>query len=480
LGSRPQEDVDEDVGDANNDIKVRAFTYGTEYIDNVFAIYQSDDESPMLFSNDVYSDPVTFEDTWYLLNDAHFNIVMVIDEAAQPVERVHYNAYGEPYHHYPADIDGDGGVSSSELTTIQTLADIGSFPADPTTIDELNYIAYADFDRDGDIDGTDYAFANNAGTFGSLGRGTLSAAGPDNIFGYSGYPYYQSGDGHVFDFYLARNRWYHPEFGRWMTRDPVGYVDGGSLYEYVAGNPLIRADAHGNQWHHIIPVQVVNEVLRDMPHSLYKEMIRYGKSNWTRWAPSHRGSHPQYNRVVAQIARDFLSKNGIQSSQMNRAQAQTLYRTILRSSNSTITQHFERWGLRATGAALQNAGHFSSRAAAPGTSLINAGAAGAFLYGANASLILYIGGRTADIGIEIISRYGACCACLADEQISSKSSFKGYRSLVDYWTTDYRGIGTITCARTRSGPHKGLYAGYRKPGLLWGRDEFKWRYCNDN
>jgi RHS repeat-associated protein len=39
-------------------------------------------------------------------------------------------------------------------------------------------------------------------------------------------------------FYHVRNRMYHAQLGRWLQRDPLGYVDGMSLYEYVASSPF--------------------------------------------------------------------------------------------------------------------------------------------------------------------------------------------------------------------------------------------------
>jgi len=47
--------------------------------------------------------------------------------------------------------------------------------------------------------------------------------------------------------YHVRHRYYHPQLGRWMSRDPLGYVDGMNLYLYVGGNPLVRIDPYG-EW----------------------------------------------------------------------------------------------------------------------------------------------------------------------------------------------------------------------------------------
>ncbi|MCX5647514.1 MAG: RHS repeat-associated core domain-containing protein [Planctomycetota bacterium] len=44
--------------------------------------------------------------------------------------------------------------------------------------------------------------------------------------------------------YHVRNRYYHPHLG-WITRDPAGYADGMSLYEYCRSGPLGVTDAMG-------------------------------------------------------------------------------------------------------------------------------------------------------------------------------------------------------------------------------------------
>jgi RHS repeat-associated protein len=65
--------------------------------------------------------------------------------------------------------------------------------------------------------------------------GTLSAYANDIL--YSGYR--RDAETGLYD---ARNRVYHPLLGRWLQRDPLGYVDGMSLYEYCGGGPMGATD----------------------------------------------------------------------------------------------------------------------------------------------------------------------------------------------------------------------------------------------
>jgi len=43
-----------------------------------------------------------------------------------------------------------------------------------------------------------------------------------------------------------RNRYYDYYTGRWLTQDPLGYVDSVNLYEYASSNPVITIDPSGS------------------------------------------------------------------------------------------------------------------------------------------------------------------------------------------------------------------------------------------
>lgn len=70
--------------------------------------------------------------------------------------------------------------------------------------------------------------------------GTLSSGKVGNIIGYAGYIYNPETQ-----LYTVRFRHYDPEWGRWISRDPAGYVDGMSLYGYGVGSPVSLNDPFG-------------------------------------------------------------------------------------------------------------------------------------------------------------------------------------------------------------------------------------------
>ncbi|MEM8835696.1 MAG: RHS repeat-associated core domain-containing protein [Planctomycetota bacterium] len=91
---------------------------------------------------------------------------------------------------------------------------------------------------DGVLDADDAAELLNQ-AFDQRDLGTLSLIG--NTAGYTGHQYSASSGLH-----LARHRWLDPSAGRWVNRDPSGYVDGNSLYAYAMGDPITYVDPYGN------------------------------------------------------------------------------------------------------------------------------------------------------------------------------------------------------------------------------------------
>jgi hypothetical protein len=148
----------------------------------------------------------------------------VIDDTAKLLERVAYDPYGEARHHtggWPADLDGDGQVTTAELQQIQTLAQANGGQGTP--IDDANYNVDADLNRDGVIDNDDYQMTNAQGTKPRLRKGLLSAHG--NVIGYAGYIW--NGETVVIErnrrvlsggLYTVRHRHYYADLGRCATQ----------------------------------------------------------------------------------------------------------------------------------------------------------------------------------------------------------------------------------------------------------------------
>ncbi|MCW5757579.1 MAG: hypothetical protein KIT54_10120, partial [Phycisphaeraceae bacterium] len=148
-------------------------------------------------------------------------VAVIISDAGVQRERAFYSPYGRVFGMPAGDLDFDGEFTSAEATTISGWS--------------AAYRAYADINLDGVIDGDD-ATANTPGV---LGWDALSRDG--STIGYAGY---------VQDSYFptlshVRNRVYKSDLGRWVQRDPAGYVDGASLYEYVRSSPVGMRDPIG-------------------------------------------------------------------------------------------------------------------------------------------------------------------------------------------------------------------------------------------
>ncbi|MBX3356722.1 MAG: hypothetical protein KF724_13590 [Phycisphaeraceae bacterium] len=207
------------------------YVWGLRYIDDCL-MHRAD-----LNNDGDYTD--SNENTWYHMTDGMFSTVAVLSRAATLVERVSYDSYGQARHHRPGDVNGDGnsGFTDSALVGTIIVANGGT----PVPITSSLYRAEADLNRDGTINSSDRTLAGVSAS--ALAAALISNAGtggPDNSIGWDGYVFNPAtGD------YLVRHRTYIPTLGRWGERDPAGYVDGASLYQYVGSRPSNGLDATG-------------------------------------------------------------------------------------------------------------------------------------------------------------------------------------------------------------------------------------------
>ena len=142
------------------------------------------------------------------------------------MEWVKYSSYGVPIGLPAGDTDSDGDCDQSDINNIDNWVS--------------GYDVRYDLDLDGDIDATDSSRASSTFQGTTLGPNVLSSSSVGNRKGYSGYEWDEA-----VSKYHVRNRILDPALGRWTRRDPLGYVDGMSLYEYVGSDPQIRNDQFG-------------------------------------------------------------------------------------------------------------------------------------------------------------------------------------------------------------------------------------------
>jgi RHS repeat-associated protein len=136
------------------------------------------------------------------------------------LEWIKYSAYGVPQAFSMADYNRDGVKNSSDYNGTTGDFDVDYANSDPR----------ADVNFDGGVTIDDLLLLANAASE-AAGRGTQSCASTANRIGYAGYVW----DPAVIGANHVRHRVYLPELGRWTRRDPLGYVDGMGLYEYVTG-----------------------------------------------------------------------------------------------------------------------------------------------------------------------------------------------------------------------------------------------------
>ncbi len=200
-------------------LATREYVWGTGYADEILC--QLDRGAGV--------DP-QFADLYYYLQDANYNVAAVLDDSANVLLQYTYDPYGNLA---AIDVDPDGVLGIGDPPH-NAIAHQGLFF-------ERFFGSAADLLADRTLAPAD----------------TLTGTGPAGL-------------------YHNRNRWYSPDLGRFITRDPnesalpivvaltrngeswsillgafdatAHYADGMNLYLYLGGNPINGLDALGLDW----------------------------------------------------------------------------------------------------------------------------------------------------------------------------------------------------------------------------------------
>ncbi|HRQ73078.1 MAG TPA: RHS repeat-associated core domain-containing protein [Phycisphaerales bacterium] len=221
-----EERIDDDVDEGFEADRVAQQVWGVRYIDD--AVLRRTDAN----ADGDYVDEGDRVD--YYITDAQVSVVAVVGPTGALRERVVYSPYGEGRHHWPADLDGDGDVDSTDMAWYQNSANL-------VGIGHANYNPDADLNRDGVVGTQDIILALNWNGKAALASGLISDPnGPDSPVGFCGYVFNAETS-----LYTVRFRHYDPVWGRWVERDPVPYIDGISRYQYSVSSPISLVDPLG-------------------------------------------------------------------------------------------------------------------------------------------------------------------------------------------------------------------------------------------
>ena len=171
----------------------------------------------------------TLEERVYECQNWRADVSALITDAGGKLETVKYSSYGVPFCMPAGDTDVDGDADSTDRTQIQNWSGGSDIRGD--------------LDLDGDVDAADETAFLNGPSGELLGRGVLSRSDVAGRKGYAGYEWDQS----LPEILHIRNRVLNADLGRWMQRDPLGDVDGPSLYAYARTNPMTLLDPLGTR-----------------------------------------------------------------------------------------------------------------------------------------------------------------------------------------------------------------------------------------
>ena len=87
----------------------------------------------------------------------------------------------------------------------------------------------------------------NAYSYTAYGAPVATSSPYRNAFRYGGQVGYYFDANAAAGMYLCTARWFAPNIGRWVSRDPIGYSGGANLYKYCSNHPIRALDPSGNE-----------------------------------------------------------------------------------------------------------------------------------------------------------------------------------------------------------------------------------------
>ncbi|MBN4060408.1 hypothetical protein JYT11_01035, partial [Planctomycetaceae bacterium AH-315-I19] len=200
--------------------RVQQYIWGHRYVDELACVQEAPDDQGF-----------AGHDASFALNDRNFSVIALAEVDGDSFERIRYTAYGRPFTEPFGDVDGNGRREFNDV--VSTTTSIGDMPGASG-----NYKVDADVNFDGIVDSAnDLALVSGSPAV-NAGMDVLSTM--DYLSGYTGH-LYETEVGLT----LGRMRWLDSTLGRWVTRDPAGYVDGGNLYQYASSRGMSLLDPSG-------------------------------------------------------------------------------------------------------------------------------------------------------------------------------------------------------------------------------------------
>ncbi|MDP1660546.1 MAG: hypothetical protein Q8L55_01415, partial [Phycisphaerales bacterium] len=188
---------------------------------------------------------------YYYLQNWRHDVVAIMDFDGAIKEKLVYDAYGRPHAFSPGDLKTSGGadrpdgaLDTSDTWTTGGVAwnkDIGN-SAHKAIPDGVTSNGTSDTD-----DPVTLTNLKNAGY--SAGYGIISDATINNRKGLAGYEFDPILEGDASanykPVYHVRHRALASDTGKWLQKDPLGYVDGMDLYEYCNSDAIDSNDGFG-------------------------------------------------------------------------------------------------------------------------------------------------------------------------------------------------------------------------------------------